>query len=370
MMRPALHLALLQVVLAAEVASSPADRSEARAQGAALVRQLEAEGLRVLLPPPRAPAVDGPGGDPELSAQMVDAALAEARRQSEQFDESRALATLDRAETAYRRAPRVDIRPMLDILLLRARIQFDVGKTIAARESLRRAAALDPSLRLDPGEYEPRLLALWQSERKAAAKTQASLSVEGEGQVMIDGSQRGMAPQTLSLPAGEHFLALGVPGRMPVVEAVQLRVGESRTLKPPAPREPSRYEQRSAKTAELREAARAGGAQALVECRLRRGRNRMLLDARLIDVASGRVLASAMGPPEQIGSALASAMRPSTVEPAASTPAPSSKDESSTSPPLYARWWFWTIIGAAAAGSVAAVLTLRSSDRVDLVFHR
>ena len=92
-----MHLALLQVVLAAEVASSPADRAEARAQGAALVHQLEAEGLRVIPPPPRANNVEDAGGDPELSAQIVEGAIAEARRQSEQFEEQKALATLERA---------------------------------------------------------------------------------------------------------------------------------------------------------------------------------------------------------------------------------------------------------------------------------
>jgi hypothetical protein len=363
-----LHLALLQVVLAAEVASSPADRAEARAQGAALVHQLEAEGLRVIPPPPRTNNAEDPGGDPELSAQIVEGAIAEARRQSEQFEEQKALATLERAETAYRRAPQIDVKPMIDLLLLRARIQFDVGKIPAARDSLRRVAALDPTHKLDPGEYEPRLLSLWQSERKVASKTQGTLSVEGEGQVMIDGSPRGTAPQTLALPAGEHFVALAAPGRTPVVEAVMLHAGDTRTMKPPSPREAARREPRSAQAAALFEAARAGGAQAVVESRLRRDGGRLVLESKLVETASGRVIASVSGPPEQVGSALATALHPAV----ATAPHDGHRDgdDGAASPPFYARWWFWTLIGVAVAGGAVAAFTLSSGDHVGVVFHR
>ena len=359
-----MHLALLQVVLAAEVTSTPADRAEARAQGAALVRQLEAEGLRVLAPPPRSPSQnDEPGGDPELSAQIVDGAIAEARRQSEQFEEQKALSTLDRAETAYRRAPQIDVKPMLDLLLLRARIQFDVGKTAAARETLRRVAALDPTHKLDPGEYEPRLLSLWQGERKQAAKTQGTLSIEGEGQVMIDGSPRGAAPQTLVLPAGEHFVALAAAGRTPVVEAVALHANESKTVHPPAPREP----RRELPPPDVMGAARTGGAKAIVESRLRRDRDRAVLDSRLVDVASGRVLASASGPPEQIAGAFATALHPAANTHVADNRKP---DDDGTSSPFYTRWWFWTAIGVAVVGGAVAAFALTQNDNVGVVLHR
>jgi PEGA domain-containing protein len=360
-----LHLALLQVVLAAEVTSTPADRAEARAQGAALVRQLEAEGLRVVPGPPRPqPTNDEPGGDPELSAQIVDGAIGEARRQSEQFEEAKALATLDRAETAYRRAPQIDVKPMLDLLLLRARIQFDVGKTAAARETLRRVAALDPTHKLDPGEFEPRLLSLWQTERKATAKTQGAITVEGEGQVMIDGSPRGNAPQTLVLPAGEHFVALGAPGRTPVVETVILRNGDTRTVRPPPPREGRRD---PPPAPDVREAARTSGAKAIVESRLRRERDRMVLESRLVDTASGRVLATASGPPEQIAGAFATALRP-----VANTHVPDDHkaDDDGPGSPFYTRWWFWTAIGVVIVGGAVAAFALSSSDNVGVVLHR
>jgi hypothetical protein len=359
-----LHLALLQVVLAAEVTSTPADRAEARAQSAALVRQLEAEGLRVLPPPPRPPnANDDTGGDPELSAQIVDGAIAEARRQSENFEEAKALATLERAENAYRRAPQIDVKPMLDLLLLRARIQFDIGKTAAARETLRRVATLDPTHKLDPGEYEPRLMSLWQSERKAAAKTQATLSIEGEGQVVLDGAPRGTAPQTLIVPAGEHFVALAATGRTPVVEAVIVRMGDSKTVHPPAPREP----RRDLPPPDVMGAARTGGAKAIVESRLRRERDRVVLESRLVDVASGRVLATASGPPEQIAGAFATALHPAAAQ---HVTEPDRKREDGESSAFYARWWFWTAIGVAVVGGTVAVFALTQNDNVGLVLHR
>src|SRR5262249_42951709 len=302
-----MHLAALApVALVAEVAAQPADRADARALGAALRHQLELAGVRVVAGPASgsSSASGGLGGDSELSAQIVMGALAEARKLSASFEESRAVATLERAEVAYRRAPGADPRPLIDLLLMRARIQFDIGHTADTRTALRRVAVLDLDRKLDPGEYEPRLLALWNAERKGAARTHATLAVEGEGQVMVAGVVRGPAPQTVAVPAGEHLVCMAAGGgQMPAVEVVALPTGSTRTVRPPSP--PSG----EARPRDLRAAARAANATAIVEATLRREAGATVLEARLLDVASGRTLATARGTPETVAAALAGALR-------------------------------------------------------------
>src|SRR5262249_11822155 len=105
----------------------------------------------------------------------------------------------------------------------------------------------------------------------------------------------------------------------------------------------------------------------LVESRLRRDGGRLVLDSKLVEPTSGRVIASASGPPEQVGSALATALRPAV----STAPHDTHRDDGGgTSSPFYARWWFWTLIGVAVAGGAAAVFALSSGDHVGVVFHR
>ena len=373
---------LLPVVILGEVASGPADRPadrmDARNLGAALRRQLEAEGVRVV---PAASAQGEPTGAGRASADedriepLVSGAIAEARRLSAEFAEGRALGILDRAEAAYRRSPRPDPRLLVDLLLARARIQFDLGRVPEARQTLRRAAVLAPDRRLAAGEFDPGLLGLWGSERRASQRAEGVLVVEGQGEVIVDGIPRGPATQTVHVPAGEHHVCLRLDGRFGPVELTTLAAGASRSLHPSAPR-PSEPEGGQLSAAR-RAAAQAAGASGLVEAVLHRSGGAALLEARLIDAASGRVLATAGGTPETVAASLALALRsggppagPGGAQAAAEADPSRKPDEGRAQRPLYGRWWFWTAVGAALVGGTTAVFLGTSQDRVDLVLHR
>src|SRR5262249_52237330 len=108
--------------------------------------------------------------------------------------------------------------------------------------------------------------------------------------------------------------------------------------------------------------------RALVESRLRREGGRVVIESKLVDPASGRVIATASGPPEQVGSALATALRPAISQaPHDGHPV---DDGGGSSSPYSTRWWFWTIVGVAVAGGAVAAFTLSSGDHVGVVFHR
>jgi len=72
--------------------------------------------------------------------------------------------------------------------------------------------AVDPARKLDPIKVDPDVVAAY---AKAAAATRASyeLTVKGSGRVWIDGVDRGVAPGTFTVEAGEHLVQLAGPER-------------------------------------------------------------------------------------------------------------------------------------------------------------
>lgn len=112
------------------------------------------EPLRVWIPPEAEAKAEAPRGEPEFLA--LDAAIRAAR-----FEEALELADAARAAVGGSNSELASRRARIEILAAIADI--GMGQEGQARASLERAAAADPSLQLDPREYSPKLLSLWDS---------------------------------------------------------------------------------------------------------------------------------------------------------------------------------------------------------------
>jgi hypothetical protein len=190
-------------------------------------------------------------------------------------------------------------------LLLRARIQQEIGHPSDARATLRRLAAIDRARKLDRGEYDPRLIAWFAAERRLAGRGQATLTVQGEGDLTIDGVRQLDAPCTIRLPPGEHLVRMGSGEGAGVTEVVVLPANGARTVRLAVPI----LSTAAPGPAELRATARADGAGSILIGRLLRNGALALVTAELVDTASGRVLAQARGFPEVVAIELAARLR-------------------------------------------------------------
>jgi hypothetical protein len=177
------------------------------------------------------PAEGGDAGEaaPRLRAtQLVRAA----RDAYSRFDYDGALERLRQAELALGTAhPSPELTSLLvDVNLLSGVVQADRGDAARALDAFRVARRLDPERKaLDPGSYRPKVVALY---------TQAGTPVEGRksrlavvtdpagAQVWIDGERAGVAPLSVSVDAGFHYVAAVAEGSAPRLEKPLLRAGE------------------------------------------------------------------------------------------------------------------------------------------------
>jgi len=154
--------------------------------------------------------------DPALGP-AIESLLARAKGQSERFQEQQALQTLGAAEARFRSGfgREASVKPLIRVLLARARLNADLGRRSEMEQDLSRALVLEPKLSLDPGLFPPTLVQAAQRLREAVGSRPASLTIRSTPSVQtvwVDGKSRGATPVALKLPAGEHFVAVGPRG--------------------------------------------------------------------------------------------------------------------------------------------------------------
>lgn len=308
--------------------------------------------------------VVGVGGAKELEGQ-VSALLQQAKVASQRFAESEALSLLNKAEQLVRGRVRELLEPrmLLDVLLARARLLGELGRTATAREVLTRIATIAPQLELDAGTFPPAMQRLFKQVKSASqGEPPARLRVDSVprgAEILVDGVLRGRAPITLQLPRGEHLVAAGRRGASRA-ELIELTGQEQQTLSLVVPRLARDDEQLKAVgvrqgvewVATLRFAAEAGS-------------------RRLV----ARLVASHAGSPPSLlrskeGLALAASVRDLAQQIAAATEGGAPAEPTSGGKPFFKRWWFWTVVGvvAAGAGVTTAVLLSRDDPGVRLRF--
>ncbi len=110
--------------------------------------------------------------------------------------------------------------------ILAALVYDGIGDESRVLEAFRIVQRLQPERRaLDPGFYRPRIVALFQKAKEAAAVAPAiALQSEPAGaELWLDGRPIGKAPQTLdALAVGSHYLAAVLPGHRPRAEILEV----------------------------------------------------------------------------------------------------------------------------------------------------
>ena len=128
-----------------------------------------------------------------------------------------------------------DSKPYIDALLLMGLAQASVGEVVAAQTAYQRVLVLDPTRRLDPVNYPPKFVSMFDEVRAALlAHEQGQLTIAsaaGHDQVYVDGRVAGETPVTVrGLPPGQHHVLVVGPEGQREFTRVELAAGEKKTL--------------------------------------------------------------------------------------------------------------------------------------------
>ncbi len=161
--------------------------------------------------------------------------LAAAREAFASFEYDRALGELAKIDELL--LDREPSQPLMDILvqrhLLAGQVREGQNKPDDALDSFRLVRHLDPGRgELDPGEYRPRVVALYKKSRPTRANGTLALEVTPEdAHVWIDGRSMGRAPVEASgLGPGPHWVVASAAGRRPQGELVSVTTGKRREV--------------------------------------------------------------------------------------------------------------------------------------------
>ncbi len=168
----------------------------------------------------------GPGRDRLREAQLF-------------YDRAQVEDALPVAEDAVARLQRgmavsTTIRELLDAHVLLAMVRDALGDVKGASSAFRAAAMLDVARELDPVNYPPQIINLYNAARagvtkKAAAKVIIQTSVGAT--VFVDGVDRGTAPiRQLGLVPGEHYVLVRAAGGAARFESILVGPGETQTV--------------------------------------------------------------------------------------------------------------------------------------------
>jgi len=161
--------------------------------------------------------------------------LAAAREAFASFEYDRALSELAKIDALLN--DREPSQPLVDLLvqrhLLAGQVHEGRDKPDEALDAFRLVRHLDPGRgELDPGEYRPRVVALYKKSRPTRANGTMALAVTPEGaRVWIDGRSMGRAPVDASgLGPGPHWVVASAPGRRPKGQLVSVTAGKRRDV--------------------------------------------------------------------------------------------------------------------------------------------
>src|SRR6185503_12622431 len=195
---------------------------------------LDSGALRASLEEPLPQGTAG-GGGPGLPLGRARNHLAAAREAFASFEYDRALGELAKIDALL--IDREPSQPLTDLLvqrhLLAGQVHEGRDKPDEALDAFRLVRHLDPGRgELDPGEYRPRVVALYKKSRPTRANGTVALAVTPEGaRIWIDGRSMGRAPVDASgLGPGPHWVVASAPGRRPKGQLVSVTAGKRREV--------------------------------------------------------------------------------------------------------------------------------------------
>ncbi len=125
-------------------------------------------------------------------------------------------------------------RELADAYILLGMIRVALGEDKPASSAFRKAAALDVGRELDPVNFPPRVIELYDAARgDLVKKSPATLHVQTSvgARVFIDGKDLGQAPvESIRLVPGEHFLLVRAAGGASRFETLSITAGENRVV--------------------------------------------------------------------------------------------------------------------------------------------
>jgi hypothetical protein len=277
------------------------------------------------------------------------------------FKEAEALQTMARAEQTLTQLPITSrtLRPLVRVLLARAKMLHELGKNKEAARALARVIVIAPDIKLDRAMFPPKIIKLLDKRRRRAEKGSLAIQSSIAGiTVWIDGRRRGASPVTLSLPTGIHYVAVGEMGAARGSRVV-VKKGQTVSIKLDPPT-------RKTDDTSLKAKARALGADwaLIVKVVAKGGRFKLVVRALPTDpLRLPRSLSTSAYQKNQLGTAAAKLAD----KLAKRLKKQVRKDDKSQ--PFYKKWWFWTAVGAAVVGgTVTAVVlgTQQSSKSVQI----
>ncbi|MCA9671039.1 MAG: PEGA domain-containing protein [Myxococcales bacterium] len=314
----------------------------------------------------RVGAGGGGGGATTNVAREMRAHLQMAKTLSQRFKEDEALERLKQAETLFRNslARTRDVNVLIEVLLARAKLEIDRGKKRAASWALTRVAVLDPSRTLDPGTFKPVTVRIYNNIRKKVARETGELRVKTTPSglpIWVDGRRRGSGPAVLTLPAGEHFVHVGggsgLVGR--VVTVGWKRSAELALASAPPPSSDN----------DLRAIGKKANADFVLAVRVRPREGKFQVLARVVNIRTVDTPTTAKSKPFAPDGTTWSVSKLATgVLPMLGVVARKKRgddgdggdggdggDRTRKNESIFKTWWFWTIVGVAAAGGGVAI---------------
>lgn len=199
-----------------------------------------------------------------------------------------------------------DTAPVVETLALAGKVFVLQGDVRAAKAMFTRALVLDPAWRLPKEDTPPRVMqvfdAVAKEQRSAGQGTLTIYATAGAAEVWIDGVFRGIAPFTVDVGAGRHYVRVARDGYLAWGTAAEVKRGSETSvqasLRPTA--RLAHYEELAARVPRNKESVRpvaelAGALQVdrLLAIVVEDQNGAALLTATLVDGVSGRQLARA-----------------------------------------------------------------------------
>jgi tetratricopeptide (TPR) repeat protein len=305
-------------------------------------------------------AADGGNIDQEIKNR-----LAQAKSLSRSFQEKEALNKLEEAERSFREnyGSILDLQLLLAVLSARARLEMDLGTTDAAAETLKRIALLAPGFTLDPGAFVPALVKRFnelQAEVSRQAKGTLRVTSPAKGvMVWLDGKERGPAPQTFEIAAGEHYVAVGSLGQARG-KVIEVNAGKTIELALESAAPTPRTDQA------LRALGQALAVSGVLAVEVLPRGDQYLTSVRAIQVKT-------VTPPRSLRAEAATLERLAWTISELALKVPSLFEEQQRpviptrrrvveKPSIWRQWWFWAAIGAVVGGGVATTVVLTQRD--------
>jgi len=241
-----------------------------------------------------------------------------------------------------------------DLFLYRALVVTEQGDSPRAWDDLVRAAALDPTRKLDPVRFSPRSAEAFQRAVDAVNKAErAVLSVEAPAgcKVFVDG--RALDPAQAQVPIGEHFVRVTCEGSVPYGARVVVSEPQQTVVPVLAP----------PKTVDINDAAklveRRGGTAFIVALVDRSPGADGTLAIRLYDVATVSAKGSVIVGLDGDISAAVQRLIDQVVRPTVII------REVPQKIPWYKKPWVWGVAGAAVTGAILLPFVLESNPATD-----